>query len=208
MGKIPAQGPVRAQMTERPEMGGADDGGEDDIGADWMRGWRHGSGGRAPMQVIINIGPDSRVDVEEPRAGRAGIGPMRAHMMMGGKAHDHATADGMAARLGYLRNELRLTLEQQPAWNRFASTVLAGVVRDAVARMRPASEAAGQGQSPLEHRLAMHEATLTAPGGGPGRTWRAAGLAAALNDAQRRTLEEHADAFVPGLSQAQDSMYW
>jgi hypothetical protein len=109
---------------------------------------------------------------------------------------------GLAARLDYLRGELRLTPEQQPSWDRFANAV-----REAAGRMRPNPEAMAQGQT-LEQRLAAHEAMLTAHL----ETVRAvrgalSGLTGSLNDAQRHTLDEHAAMFMPGMGRMQSGMH-
>ena len=173
-----------------------DDDDDEDSRAGRMRGWRHGRGGReTPMRVIINIGPDNRVEVEE-RGGRGvGTGPRGWHSMMGGQWHGRSMTDRMEARLDYLRGELRLTPEQQPAWDRFASAV-----RDAAGHMRPSLEVMAQGQQPLEQRLTAREATLAARLEAI-RAIRAAlsGLTGALNEAQRRALDEHADVLMPGM---------
>ena len=128
-------------------MSGRDE--DEDEGTGPMHRWRHGADGRdIPVQVIINIGPDNRVETEE-RGWRGGGGGPRWGMM-GREWRGRSMADHVAAHLDYLHDQLQLTQEQQPAWDRFASAV-----RGAVTRMRlalwhgagpkPRAEARGSG---------------------------------------------------------------
>ncbi len=205
MGKIGGQGPVGMGMMDRPRTRDADDDeNDDDNHAGRMRPRIHGGGYRTPMQVIINIGPDNSFGVEEHGAQGGRIGPNPGASTTGSEERGGATAGGVESRLVDLRKELQLTPEQQPAWNRFANAVLAGAVRDALARMQLTSGHTAEGQQPLERRLNAHEAVLTARLEAV-RTMRGAlsDLAGALSEAQRRTLDEHATAFVPGMTHRQ-----
>jgi LTXXQ motif family protein len=207
MGKMSGHGPVGTGMMDRPKTRGTDDEDDDDNRVGRMRPRSHVGGHRAPVQVIINIGPDNHVEVEEQEARGARIGPKREAMMTGSEAHSGAMASGVKTRLVYLRKELRLTPEQQPAWNRVANAVLAGAVRDAVARMHSSLDQTAEGQPPLERRLNAYEAVFTARLEAV-RALRDAlsELTRTLDEAQRRTLDEHADAFYLEMNQMQAGM--
>jgi hypothetical protein len=199
--KIGGQGSVGMGTMDRPRTRDADD--DDDNHMSRMRPRIHGGGYRTPMQVIINIGPENSFEVEEHEAQGSRTGPKPEASTTGSEERGGAMADGVETRLIDLRKELQLTPEQQPAWNRFASAVLAGAVRDAVARMQPSGRTA-EGQQTLERRLNAHEAVLTARLDAV-RTMRGAlsDLTGALSEAQQRTLDEHATAFVPGMTRRQ-----
>ena len=153
------------------------------------------------MQIIINIGPDNRVEVDGRGPRGASAAPMGGRMMMWGERHGRAMAEHAEARLNALRDELRLTPEQQPAWDRFA-----GAVREAVGRMRPGPEAMTQGQT-LEQRLAAREATLTTRLEAVRAIHGAlSGLTGSLDETQRRTLDEHAAVSMPGIGRMQSGM--
>jgi len=167
-----------------------------------------------PMNVIINVGPGIRVDVEDEddHDGRPGrmMGPRGAGMMGG-----HAMGPGMAMRgfgpgarlhnmlaerveggLAFLRTELRIRPEQSGAWDSFATRI-----REAAARYRQA-RAQAPGPAPdagLEQRLAAIEARLSAELERV-RGCREAALALlpALDDSQRRTIEQLAWLVMPG----------
>ncbi|MCB4823800.1 Spy/CpxP family protein refolding chaperone [Roseicella aerolata] len=171
-----------------------------------MRGARHGhhhhrGAEAAPMQVIINIGPQNRVEIEERGPRGAGYGPMGERRMMGEAGRGRGMAERVEARLAALREELQLTQEQQPAWDRFA-----GTVREALGRMRPDPAAMGQAQG-LEQRLSAHEARLNARLEAV-RSVRGAlsGLTGSLTEDQRRRLDEHATAVLPGMGGWQSGM--
>lgn len=193
-GMMGRQGPAGMGMAGGPGMRADDDDDDDDDdrpGRHWR--WHHGRAHGAPTQIIINIGPNNQVEFETggPRGfRRPGAGPM-----MGGGWGGPRMAEYVEARLGDLRNDLQLRPDQQPAWDRFA-----GAVREAAGRMtRPGPGAMAQGQT-LEQRLAAHEAALTARLEAA-RSVRTAlsGLTGALDESQRRTLEERGDRLTPGM---------
>jgi hypothetical protein len=162
--------------------GGRDEDEDEDTGP--MHRWRHGTGGQGtPMQIIINIGPDNRVETEERGWRGRGGGPRWG--MTGREWRGRSMAEHMGAHLDYLHDQLQLTPEQQPAWDRFA-----GAVRDAATRMRPGPAGMAQGQS-LDQRLAAHEAMLNSRLEAT-RSVHASlsGLISALNDSQKHTLDE------------------
>jgi LTXXQ motif family protein len=172
--------------------GGGDE--DEDDAAGPMRRWHHGPGDRGtPMQIIINIGPDNRVETEEHGRGGAADGPR--WRMMGGEWRGRSMADRVAAHLDYLHDQLQLTPEQQPAWDRFATAV-----RDAVTRMRSGPAGMIQGQS-LEQRLVAYETTLNSRLEAI-RSIRTAlsGLTSMLNDTQKHALDEASAEFVPERS--------
>ena len=114
---------------------------------------------------------------------------------MGGEWRGRSMADRVAAHLDYLHDQLQLTQEQQPAWDRFATAV-----RDAVPRMRSGPAGMIQGQS-LEQRLAAYETMLNSRLEAI-RSVRTAlsGLTNALNDPQKHTLDEVSAGFMPARS--------
>jgi len=142
------------------------------------------------MQVIINIGPDNRVEIEDREARGMDAGRRGGPMMMGGEWGQRSMADRVEARLNDLRSALQLTPEQQPAWDRFA-----GAVRDAMERMRPNIEAM-QAQN-LEQRLTAYEAMLSGRLDATRAVHSAlTNLTGSLNETQRRTLDEYAARFM------------
>jgi hypothetical protein len=172
-----------------------DDENDADDDASRMRREHHRHEGRGtPMQIIINIGPDNRVETEERgwRGGESG-GPRRG--MLGREWRGRSMAEHVGAHLDYLHDQLQLTPEQQPAWDRFASAV-----RAAATRMHTGTAGMMQGQT-LEQRLAAQEAMLNARLDAV-QAVRAAlsGLTSALNDTQKHTLDEVAAEFMPGRS--------
>jgi LTXXQ motif family protein len=176
-------------------MGG---GGDEDEDKDMHRSHHHDSEGRGiPMQIIINIGPENRVETEERGGGGAGGGPR--WRMMGHDGRGRSLAGHIEAHLDYLRDQLQLTPEQQPAWDRFANAV-----RDAVSHTRPPGPAGlAQGQS-LEQRLASQEDMLNSRLEAL-RSAHAAlsSLTSALNESQKHTLDEISTEFMPGRSMMQ-----
>ena len=185
-----------SMMMGSSAMGGMD---EDDDNTDApIRRWHHRHEGRGtPMQIIINIGPDNRVETGETfERGPGGIGPASPGWhRMGGEWRGHAMAESVGEHLDYLHDQLQLTPEQQPAWDRFASAV-----REAAAQMRPRPAAMAQGQS-LEQRLATHETMLNSRLEAI-RAIRGAlsGLTGSLNEAQKHTLDEDSTALMRGPS--------
>lgn len=141
-------------MMGGPGMQEGDDQDDEDR-AGRGRGWSHGGPRGAPMQVIINIRPDNRVEIEERGRCGAAIGPMGGPTR-GGEWRGRSIAGRVEARLDDLHDELYLTTEQQPSRDRFA-----GAVRDAVGRARPGLQAMAQSQT-LDQALEAHEAMLTA----------------------------------------------
>ncbi len=188
-----ARGDTGMMMGSRG-MGGDEDEDEDRRP---MRRWRDGPEGRGTsMQIIINIGPDNRVETEE-RGGRGGGG---GHQwgMMGREWRGRSMAEHVGAHLDYLHDQLQLTPEQQPAWDRFANAV-----RDDATRMRPGPAGMAQGQS-LDQRLAAHEAMLNSRLEAIRSVHAAVSdLTSALNDAQKHTLDEVSAEFMPGRSMMQ-----
>ncbi len=183
------QGAGMGMMGGRPGMREPD---EDDGGP--MRGrWR---GGRdTPMQIIINIGPNNRVEVDDggERGYRRG-----ARGMMGGPPgmRDQAgPARFVDAHLGALRSALQLRTDQQPAWDRFAAAA-----RDAAGNMMRAHRQAMSQPRSRDARVAVYETALTARLDAM-RALRSAlaSLTAVLDEGQRRTLDDAADGFGPGM---------
>ena len=109
-------------------------------------------------------------------------------------------AQHVGAHLDYLHDQLQLTPEQQPAWDRFANAV-----RDAATRMRPGPAGMAQGQS-LDQRFAAHEAMLNSRLEAT-RSVHAAlsGLTSVLNDSQKHTLDETTAEFMTGRSMMMES---
>ena len=127
-----------------------------------------------PMNVIINVGPGIRVDVEDEddHDGRPGrmMGPRGAGMMGG-----HAMGPGMAMRgfgpgarlhdmlaerveggLAFLRTELRIRPEQSGAWDSFATRIREAAARAETRGYRYAEEASNA----TEQALAQHGMTI------------------------------------------------
>ena len=149
MGMMGGQrGGMGMMMGHQPPMDAGDED-EDDDGGPGRRMHRrhHGEARETPMQIIINIGPDNRVETEE----HAGRGAGRERPMMGGEWRGRPIAEHVHAHLDYLHDQLQLKPEQQAPWDRFATAV-----QDAVARMRSAPTGMAPGQS-LEQRLAARE---------------------------------------------------
>ncbi|GGG30012.1 hypothetical protein GCM10010964_17420 [Caldovatus sediminis] len=153
---------------------------------------RHGFGG-APMNVIINVGPGIRVEVEDD-GGRAGRmmgmprgGAMGPGMMMGpGAMRPFERVEG---RLAYYRAELGITEAQMPQWNAFAEALraAAGRLRQAHAEaMRAAADRPGTVPEQLARRIALLSSLL--------ETTRSVAEAArplyeALSEEQKRTAD-------------------
>ncbi len=118
--------------------------------------------------------------------------------MMGRDWRGHSMAEHVGAHLDYLHDQLQLTPEQQPAWDRFASAV-----RAAATRMHPGPAGMMQGQT-LEQRLAAQEAMLNARLDAVQSVRTAlSGLTSALNDTQKHTLDEVSAEFMHGRSMMQ-----
>jgi hypothetical protein len=167
----------------------------------------HGAAG-APMNVIINVGPGIRVDIEdgdERGGGRRGMG-------MGARGGAGMTGSGMmgmtsprggamgpdalrhferiGAHLAYVRAALRVTDAQAPQWNAFAGAAQATADRLRQAYTQAMQVAAAQpatAPEQLERRVALLSAQLEAT-----RAVAAAAgpLYAALTDEQKRTADE------------------
>ncbi len=180
-GMMGGRGPggMGMMMGSRAMRWGEDE--DDDAGP--MRGWRHGPEGRGtPMQIIINIGPDNHVETEKHGWGGVGAGPRGR--MMGGEWRGRWVMERVGAHLNYLHDQLQLTPEQQPAWDRFASAV-----RDAVARMRSGLAGVMQGQS-LEQKLTGYETMLNSRLEAVRAIRNAlSDLTSSLNDTQKQTLD-------------------
>ena len=187
MGMMGGQRGGMGMMMGQPPM---DAGDEDDDGGPGrrMHRWRHGEARETPMQIIINIGPDNRVETEE----HAWRGAGRERPMMGGERRGRSMAEHVHEHLGNLHDQLQLKPEQQAPWDRFATAV-----QDAVARMRSAPTGMAPGQS-LEQRLAARETRLNSRLEAI-RAIRSAlsDLTGSLTDAQKHTLDE---AFMSGAS--------
>jgi hypothetical protein len=189
-------------MMGRRGMGGGDDEDEDedeDKDRAPMHRSHHGpEGGRGtPMQIIINIGPNNRVETEERDGGGGASGEPRWRMM-DRDWRGSSLAGRVEAHLDYLHDQLQLTLEQQPAWDRFTNAV-----RDAVRHMRPDPASLAQDQT-LEQKLAAQEAMLSTRLEAI-RSVHAAlsGLASTLNDSQKHKLDEVSTEFMTGRSMMQ-----
>ena len=196
-------------------MGGSD-------GRPGMGMMRHHGGDGSPMNVIINVGPGIRVDIDD-EDGRRGMGrrgmmrdgmpgmmgggmPMRdmpggpgAGMGLGGpmaeQLHD-LLAERFEGGLAFLRTELRIRPDQEAAWNAFATRIREAATRFRTARERIPVPASGAG---LDLRLAAQEARLSAELE-RARACReaAAALLPALDDGQRRTVEALSWLILPG----------
>ena len=165
----------------------------------------HGAGG-PPMNVIINVGPGIRVDVEDAdeRGGRRGMrmgapggagmmGPGMMGMMgprggaMGPAALRHF--ERIEAHLAYVRAALRVTDAQTPQWNAFADAARAAAerLRQAYAQAMQAAAQPAAAPQQLDQRVALLSAQLEAT-----RAVAAAAgpLYAALTDEQKRTADE------------------
>lgn len=197
-----------------PMMMGGDDR-RPGMGMGMMR--RHGPYG-TPMNVIINVGPDIHVDVEDQDGrrtmGRPGMGGGGTPGMMGGgmpmrgmqggapqgagmgeQLHD-LLAERVEGGLAFLRAELRIRADQEVAWTAFATKIREAATRFREARGRIPAVALGAG---LEQHFAAQEARLTAELE-RARACRAAAatLMPALDDGQRRTVEALAWLILPG----------
>ena len=190
MGMMGGQrGGMGMMMGHQPPMDAGDED-EDDDGGSGRRMHRrhHGEARETPMQIIINIGPDNRVETEE----HAGRGAGRERPMMGGEWRGRPIAEHVHAHLDYLHDQLQLKPEQQAPWDRFATAV-----QDAVARMRSEPTGMAPGQS-LEQRLAARETRLNSRLEAIQAIRSAlSDLTGSLTDAQKHTLDE---AFMPGAS--------
>lgn|GEM_PF-4350740 len=186
-GQVPGAG--MGMMGGRSGMRDADD---DDDG--WpRRGGRRGMRD-APMQIIINIGPNNRVEVEdeEERGYRRGARGMGGRMGPRDEAGPARFAD---AHLGVLRGALQLRPDQQPAWDRFAAAA-----RDAAGSMMRAHRQAMSQPRSLDERMAIYESALSARLDAIRALRSALGsLTAVLDESQRRTLDDAADGFGPGM---------
>ena len=174
-------------MANRPSMRDMGDDEDDDGGGRRMHGWHHGGGGDTPTQIIINIGPNNRVQVQDEEDRRSGdrgrMGPRAMRQAWAGRP-----ADMVEGHLGYLRDALQLRPDQQPAWDRFA-----GAVREATGRMRQERMEAMSPAQGLDQRISEYEQALTSRLGAV-RSVRGAlsDLTGALDETQRRTLDESA----------------
>lgn len=170
----------------------------------------HHRAGDAPMNVIINVGPGIRVEVEDDdeRGGRrrpmrmgppggAGmvapglmggdIGPMGPRMM--GPRAAMRPLERIEGQLAYYRAELGITEAQMPQWNAFADAMRAAAARLRQAYAAQATQAAGQpttAPEQLERRIALLSVLL--------ETTRSAAeaarpLYAALSEEQKRTAD-------------------
>jgi hypothetical protein len=196
-GPVPGAGPMGGpgmMMGGQGMMGMSDEGERRRM----MRMHHHGAGG-SPMNVIINVGPDIQVRVEDGeergrrpggmgthgRAGMTGPGMMGGAMGPGAMRH----FERIDAHLAYVRAALRITDAQTPQWNAFADAARAAAARLQQAYTQ-AMQAAGQpapAPAQLELRIALLlaqlEATraIAAPAGA---------LYAALSDEQKRAADE------------------
>jgi hypothetical protein len=183
-----------------------------------MPAMRHHGAYGSPTNVIINIGPGIRLEVEDadrsPGPPRPGMmqgmmpGGMQGASPMGGMAGRSGTAGSLpmtgplhemlAERveggLAFLRAELRIRPDQEAAWTAFA-----GRIREAAARYRGAVERMPAPAAGLEARLALAESRLAAELE-RARACReaAAALLPALDEAQRRTADALAWLVIPG----------
>ena len=187
------RGGMGMMMGSSGISGDDEDDANDDTGR-MRRAHRRHEGRGAPMQIIINIGPDNRVETEE-RGWRGGEGGGPRRGMMGREWRGGSMGEHAGAHLDYLHDQLQLTPEQQPAWDRFASAV-----RAVATRMHPGSAGMMQGQN-LEQRLAAQETVLNARLDAV-QSVRAAlsDLTSALNDTQKHTLDEVSAEFMHGRS--------
>ena len=188
MGMMGGQRGGMGMMMDHQPPTDADDEDEDDDAGRRMHRWRHGETRETPMQIIINIGPDNRVETEE----HASRGADRERRTMGGEWRGRSMVEHVHAHLDYLHDQLQLKPEQQAPWDRFATAV-----QDAVTRMQSAPTGMAPGQS-LEQRLAARETRLNSRLEAI-RAIRGAlsDLTGSLTDAQKHTLDE---AFMPGAS--------
>lgn len=124
-----------------------------------------------------------------PGAGMGPGGPMAEQL------HD-LLAERFEGGLAFLRTELRIRPDQEPAWNAFAAKIREAATRFRTARERIPVPAAGAG---LDLRLAAQEARLSAELE-RARACReaAAALLPALDDGQRRTVEALSWLILPG----------
>jgi cell pole-organizing protein PopZ len=113
-----------------------------------------------------------------------------------------SSADAVEAHLGYLRGALQLRSDQQPAWDRFA-----GAVRESAGRMTQSPMQAMSSAEGLDQRLAAHEAALSSRLDAARAVRAALGtLTSALDEAQRRSLDETAAVFIPGTGRMRSGM--
>ncbi|MBW8269485.1 Spy/CpxP family protein refolding chaperone [Caldovatus aquaticus] len=135
---------------------------------------RHYGPGGAPMNVIINVGPGIRVEIEDQdRQGRGGP----AGRMMTGAPRGGAMGPGMMmdpdgmrpferieGRLAYYRAELGITEAQMPQWNAFADAMRAAAarLRQAYAQAMQAAAQAGTAPEQIERWIALLSARLEA----------------------------------------------
>ena len=171
-----------------------------------------------PMNVIINVGPDIRLDVEGPGAtggmprpgmmggampgmmeggmpmrGMMGAPGMAGSSAMAGPLHE-MLAERVEGGLAFLRAELGIRPDQEAAWNGFA-----GRIREAAARYRAARDRIPAGGAGLEPRLAAQDARLSAELERVRACREAAAiLLPSLDEAQRRTADALAWLVVPG----------
>lgn len=160
----------------------------------------HHGAGSAPMNVIINVGPGIRVDVDDDgRDGsRRGMGMAPPAGMMGmmmGPRSDAMGPDAMRhferidAHLAYVRAVLRVTDAQAPQWNAFtdAARAAAGRLWQALAQAMQATAQPTTAPAQLERRIALLSAQIEAM-----RAFAASAepLYAALSDEQKRTADE------------------
>jgi hypothetical protein len=173
---------------------------------------RHQGASGAPMNVIINVGPGIRVEVDDADGSRGmgGPGMMRGGMpmpmpgMAGGPGRAAAApatgplhemlAERVEGGLAFLRAELRIRPDQDAAWSAFAARI-----RDAAARYRSARERMPAPAAGLEALLAAAEAGLAAAGARALECREAAAaLLPALDEAQRRTVDALSWLVIPG----------
>ena len=151
-------------------MGGMDED-DDNTDAAPMRRWHHRHKGRGtPIQIIINIGPDNRVETGETfEGGPGGIGPARPGWhMTGGDA-----PDGIRARKPRPQRTMRTKVDQSPYGAEAIPPKATQRAALFAALLRAASSAFGMGTCGeslclVEHilRLFAVEAGLGAEAGG------------------------------------------
>jgi hypothetical protein len=202
----PGAGGPGMMMGGRGMMGGQSGMGMPDEDGRRRMMMMHQGTGAAPMNVIINVGPGIRVDVEDGdgRGGAhrgmrtgppAGGGMMEPGMMgMGGPRGGAMGPDALRhfervdAHLAYVRTALRVTDAQAPQWNAFAEAARAAAerLRQAYAQaMQPGAQPA-TAPAQMERHMALLSARLeamraVATAAGP--------LYAALTEEQKRTAD-------------------
>jgi hypothetical protein len=183
-GSVPGAGPMGGPGMG-PGMMGMSDGGER------RRMMMHHHAGGAPMNVIINVGPDIQVRAAdgEERGGRRGMG--MGPGMMGGALGPGAMRhfERIDAHLAYVRAVLRITDAQTPQWNAFADAARAAAdrLRQAYAQAMQAAGQPATAPARLERRTALLSAQLEAT---RAIAAPAGPLYAALSDEQRRIADE------------------